>query len=287
MSSSFKTQNSRYWAEFWEQASRQGKNRGPMLAGFWDNMAGKFARNAPAGRGEERVDSVMKMIEQTGIDVSGAQVLDIGAGTGSLAIPLAKRGATVTAIDFSPEMLKNLNQRARDENLPITTLLKSWDEIDLDGEGFRGAFDLVIASMTPAVRCPDTFRLMHEASRGICYYSGWVHRKWDPAYFELYRMLFQDEFREGMHGFYLPFMYLYMNGYRPDVQISQNVWKSEETIDEMVQSVTGFFSVSREIDDGMKEQIRQYFQSRNTNGKYQSETTAITGMMVWDVRKSS
>ncbi|MFH0968471.1 MAG: class I SAM-dependent methyltransferase, partial [Methanobacteriota archaeon] len=249
--------NNRYWTDFWEEATRPEKNRGPMQAGFWNNMAARYSRNVSAEKEEKRTSTILSLIETTGIDLSSAQVLDIGAGTGSLSIPLAKKGAKVTALDFSAEMLKRLTDRAAKEGVTITrTLQKSWDEIDLDGEGFRGSFDLVIASMTPAVRCPQTFNLMLEASKGVCYYSGWVNRRWDPAYYELHRLLFNKEFKEGMHGFYLPFMYLYMQGYRPVIELSQDVWKNDETVDEIVDSTVGFFSVSREIDENMKSRMR-------------------------------
>jgi SAM-dependent methyltransferase len=278
--------NSRYWAEFWQQAASPAKNRGPMQAGFWNNMAGRFGQDRSAEREDARLKIVLDLIGKTGLDLKGAEVLDIGAGTGALAIPLAKNGANVTALDFSEEMLKKLEMRAQAENIQtIHTLFRSWDEIDLDAEGFRKKFDLVIASMTPAVRCPDTFNRMLDASKGICYYSGWVNRQWDPAYYELYRLLFNDEFREGSHGFYLPFMYLYMNGLRPTVSLRQDVWKGNETVEEMVDTVAGFFSTTKEIDEAMKARMRDYFQARSTDGRYCSKTLATTGMMVWDMRE--
>lgn len=281
-------ENGRYWAEFWGQATRIGKNRGPMQSGFWDNMAGRFAKNVPAGREERRLKSVLDLIETTGLDIAGAEVLDIGAGTGSLAIPLARKGATVTAVDFSAEMLKKLEERADRENVSIArTVLASWDEVDLDAEGFRKKFDLVIASMTPAVRSPDAFDLMLEAAKGVCYYSGWVNRGWDPAFYDLYRLLFDEEFREGLHNFSLPFMDLYLKGYRPAVRINREVWRNEETIDDMVDTVSGFFSATKDVDEEMKSRMKEYFLARTENGRYVSETVATTAMMVWDMRRST
>jgi ubiquinone/menaquinone biosynthesis C-methylase UbiE len=280
-----RSENSRYWTEYWQQAVSHGKKGGPMQAGFWDNRAGQFAKK-PAGREEDRLAGVLGLIEQTGLDIDGATVLDIGAGTGALAIPLAKRGAKVTAVDFSAEMLKHLVKRADEEKAEIErTVLVSWDEVGLDAMGFRKNFDLVIASMTPAVQTPEAFSLMLEAAKGVCYYSGWIDRQWDPAYHELYRMLFNEEFRQMSHGFPYPFMYLYMNGYRPIVRIRQDVWNGDETVEEMVETVAGFFSATKEIDESMKARMREYFQARATGGKYSSQTTATTGTMVWDMRR--
>jgi SAM-dependent methyltransferase len=44
-----------------------------------------------------------------GVDLNGADVLELGCGIGSVAAELHRRGATVTAVDFSPVMI----QRAR------------------------------------------------------------------------------------------------------------------------------------------------------------------------------
>lgn len=44
-------------------------------------------------------------------DVAGKKVLDVGAGTGRLSVELSRRGAMVTALDVSPEMLKVLAKK--------------------------------------------------------------------------------------------------------------------------------------------------------------------------------
>lgn len=46
-------------------------------------------------------------------------VLDVGAGTGRNAIPLARRGHPVDAIEFTPEMLDTIRQLARDAGVAI------------------------------------------------------------------------------------------------------------------------------------------------------------------------
>lgn len=46
-------------------------------------------------------------------DVVGKKILDVGAGTGRLSIPLQRKGGEVTACDVSPEMLKVLARKNR------------------------------------------------------------------------------------------------------------------------------------------------------------------------------
>jgi SAM-dependent methyltransferase len=47
----------------------------------------------------------------------GERVLDVATGPGTLAVPAARQGAWVTAIDFSPEMIAELQSRVRREGI--------------------------------------------------------------------------------------------------------------------------------------------------------------------------
>src|SRR5262245_37956301 len=46
-------------------------------------------------------------------------ILEVGAGTGRIALPLAKMGIKVTALDASPRMIERLADRARDQAVAI------------------------------------------------------------------------------------------------------------------------------------------------------------------------
>ena len=73
------------------------------------------------------------------------EVLDIGTGPGTLAIPLAKLVKNVTALDPSKGMIKVLEESAVTEGIDnIATINKTWQEVD-DAE-IREKFDLVISS---------------------------------------------------------------------------------------------------------------------------------------------
>jgi SAM-dependent methyltransferase len=79
---------------------------------------------------------------------AGATVLDMGCATGSLAMPLAKRGHAVRACDFSPDMLKRLDAciAEMDDDARITTKLMDWHE-DWDAAGLGpDSVDIAIAS---------------------------------------------------------------------------------------------------------------------------------------------
>jgi len=67
-------------------------------------------------------------------------VLDVGAGTGRVALPLARAGHDVTALDREPELLEALATRA--QGLPIATVVADAGDFALDRR-----FGLVIVPM--------------------------------------------------------------------------------------------------------------------------------------------
>jgi SAM-dependent methyltransferase len=87
-------------------------------------------------------------VRDTGSSVSPGQVLDVGAGTGTGALGLARRfpGATVTAVDISGEALRRLGHKAAGLDLGGRVRMV---EADLDaGWPDLGLVDLTWASMS-------------------------------------------------------------------------------------------------------------------------------------------
>ncbi|MFQ6001203.1 MAG: corrinoid protein-associated methyltransferase CpaM [Anaerolineae bacterium] len=79
---------------------------------------------------------------------AGEQVLDIGCGTGTLAVLLAQRGAQVVGVDISASMLEIARARAREENLEEQIELRELGAVDLDTAFEDQSFDCVVSTLT-------------------------------------------------------------------------------------------------------------------------------------------
>jgi len=86
-----------------------------------------------------------RQVERLLASIPFTVVLDVGTGTGRHALQLARRGARVTALDQSPEMLAVARQAAQREGLPIAFHLHSLeDELPFADQ----QFDLLICALT-------------------------------------------------------------------------------------------------------------------------------------------
>ncbi len=90
----------------------------------------------------------------------GTRFLDVAAGSGALAIPAARLGAEVIAVDISTPMLEQLARRARLEDLSIETRAMDGHELELDDATFDAA-----GSQFGVMLFPDMPRALREMAR--------------------------------------------------------------------------------------------------------------------------
>jgi hypothetical protein len=97
-------------------------------------------------------------------------VLDIGAGPGTLAIPLARRVRRVTAIEPSRPMIRCLERHLAEEKLSNVLIINSrWEDVSLEE---AGRHELVIASYSLNFEdIGEALRKMNRlASQRVCLY---------------------------------------------------------------------------------------------------------------------
>lgn len=77
----------------------------------------------------------------------GDRVLDVGCGTGALAVLLARKGAHVTGIDISPPMMSIAARRIQEEGLDSQVTLQELGAVDLDTAFPHASFDAVVSTL--------------------------------------------------------------------------------------------------------------------------------------------
>jgi ubiquinone/menaquinone biosynthesis C-methylase UbiE len=121
---------------------------------LWEK--GDFTRIAASMRetGEALIDAI-------GVG-PGMQVLDLGCGDGTTALPAAQRGAQVLGVDIAANLVAAGNQRAREAGLSNLRFIEG-DACDLRELESR-SFDLVV-SMFGAMFAPKPFDVASEMVR--------------------------------------------------------------------------------------------------------------------------
>ena len=81
--------------------------------------------------------------------LEGRRILDVGTGTGRAAIALAKRGAIVTGVDASAEMLEVAARRAKDAGAAVAFARGDAHRLDFPDRSFDAVVCLRVLMHTP------------------------------------------------------------------------------------------------------------------------------------------
>jgi len=115
-----------------EYFNKEGFNRWSKIYSESDdvNVVQKYIRSGH----QETVDKCLRWIDEDGSAARGETFCDAGCGVGTLAIPLAERGAQVRASDISEAMAMEGKQRAASLDLKGSVTFETADLETLDGK---------------------------------------------------------------------------------------------------------------------------------------------------------
>ena len=116
----------------WRAEQQAGTDRGPRLddavdLAVWRELAPEF--DGPNTQTKRAPDLLGRVLE---LATAGASVLDIGAGTGNYALPLAQQGCAVTALEYSPDMLAVLRRKLEEQGVEgVTPQPDRWEDTQI------------------------------------------------------------------------------------------------------------------------------------------------------------
>ena len=104
----------------------------------WDQTSEDYSKYRPG-----YPDGYFLLLQELGIGLKNQDILDIGTGTGALALPFAKQGAHVTGVDISKGQIEATKTLASQKKLNVRFIVAKAEEANLPDK----SFDVITASM--------------------------------------------------------------------------------------------------------------------------------------------
>ncbi|MCS7060499.1 MAG: class I SAM-dependent methyltransferase [Anaerolineae bacterium] len=133
------------WNQVWmarQQRSREaGRGGGCPSAWQTKRAALRYWQNVrESPRTRERIEDVLSFCD------AGTRLLDIGAGPGTLAVPLAAHLRHITAVEPADGMVEVLREQCIERGIDTIAIVhKSWDDVDPDLD-LQPPYNLTVAS---------------------------------------------------------------------------------------------------------------------------------------------
>lgn len=246
------------WNEIWKEQQREHHrtNRENNDASFWDakDAARRFYAMAQENNGER----IRKTLNELPL-LPESRVLDIGAGPGAIAIPIAKQVQHVTAVEPSEGMASVFTEKIEEEGCDnITLIRKRWEDIDVKAD-LEPPYDVVFASYSldvPDIR--DAIQKIEEAaSKYIAIYWFAGETTWEAMSRDLWPKLHGCEYGPSPKCDIL-YNVLYSMGIYPHIETFPLRHSNRfTTIDEAVEHFCGRFFAET---DRQKDIIRGYLE---------------------------
>ena len=129
------------------------------LADYGRQFAGVYDRIFPPGPGAEQTAAWLAGRHP------GGGALELGVGTGRIALPLAARTGPVTGVDLSPEMLASLRAAVAHRRLPVTAVQADIRDYD-DGRRY-GLVYCVCGTLSMVLGVADQQRVLDTCARAL------------------------------------------------------------------------------------------------------------------------
>lgn len=274
-----------YWNALWRstQEASRASGRGCECWQNWDEV--EEARNYWK-RVSERDQHYSRAADVLAEVQSHWRVLDIGAGPGTMALPLAGKVAHVTAVEPAHGMATVLRENMAEAGVQnITVVQKKWDDVDM-AQDLQKSYDLVVISFAfGMLDLLDTVKkVLAVASNRVLFYWHAGPQAWDVDAVKLWPLLHGKTFVPIPKANVI-FNLLYSMGIYADVKVIPRSFRTGfDSFEEALAEYSKRYAV--EAGDAHRmELLRGYLQESlvQEEGRYMQKAINTGMRMSWNV----
>ncbi len=277
------------WAKIWQDGilnawSHQYIKKYGSITEAWNHKAREYEKTMEHSNRTQLVEKLEQHKPET--------VLDVGAGTGIFALPLAKRAKRVVAVEPSVGMLDMLRNRADSYGLTnIECINKKWEDATIEElmEINNGKYDLVICShaLYYITDLHNSFKKMNDICKGYVYLLIGTDVDKDKTYEKYYERIYKKPM-----PLYPDYACLYMVlrelDIHPNIEMlnayaKRYVNSVEEVIDLWKDNIDG--EMSEDQRDAIREYLAESDMIKKEDGRLYWEWRSRDAMIYWKAEK--
>lgn len=247
---------------------------------MWDEKAIKF--NAPNEKNHSGFSKRVIEIMNSKNLLKDFDILDVGGGGGRYAVPFAKFAKSVTMTDISGNMIGFAKEKAESQDVKNIEFIKMvWEEADLEKLNMSKRYDLVFASMCPAVKTVAGLNKMIQASKKHCYINQLILDTDTFREFILNKVNLEKRFdpHNDRDSLIATLNLLWIDGYNPEINYLSDFEEFEITIEEIYEKYERLFKrIEEETEFKVSDLIEEYTRKNGLKIK----KTRRMAMLSWE-----
>jgi SAM-dependent methyltransferase len=248
---------------------------------LWNGMAPKFGKR---GSITPESNTFLKLVAEKVDLTCDTALLDVGCGAGDFTLALAPNIGRGVGCDIASKMLETAREHAQQRGIQNAEFLEmDWRAADIDALGWRGAFDVVFAHMTPAVCDFETLDKLVRCTKKHCFMKKPARRTdllLDTG-MDLLGLRRRDQGSDITMEY--TFSYLWKMGFEPEYHYEHSESESIDSVDAVVDSVLRWAALQRNTTESDEAKLREYFSAQAEDGMVRGHRVGTTVTIDWAV----